>query len=91
MGQPLREAFSAAFPTSSISPSTASSSPHTNPLITPELPFKKNVQISLGTDNCSAYGPFSLFITCTNKSIALLSINTNKYARTKDAGETGRE
>jgi hypothetical protein len=32
---------------------------------------------------------FSLFII--NESIALLSINTNKYARIKDAGETGRE
>ena len=52
-------------------------------------PFSSGVRIPPETDLSSAYSLFSLFIT--EESIALLSVNTNKYARGKNAGETGRE
>jgi hypothetical protein len=51
--------------------------------------FSSSIQIPSETDINSAYSLFSLFIS--EESIALLSTNTNKYAKAKDAGQTGRD
>jgi hypothetical protein len=52
-------------------------------------PFSPGIRIPPEIDPSSAYSLFSLFIP--EELIALLSINTNKYAQSKDAGKTGRE
>lgn len=51
-------------------------------------PFPASAHIPSDTDILSAYGIFSLFIS--KDSIAQLSVNTNKYAQMKNAGDTGR-
>ena len=46
-------------------------------------PFSSGARIPPETDLSSAYSLFSVFIT--EESIALLSVNTNKYARSPPA------
>jgi hypothetical protein len=54
--------------------------------------FSSSIQIPSETDINSAYGLFKFFsLFISEESIALLSTNTNKYAKAKDAGQTGRD
>jgi hypothetical protein len=52
-------------------------------------PFPPTVQLPSGVDIESLYSLFSLFIS--QDLISLLSANTNKYAKAKNAGQYGRE
>ena len=52
-------------------------------------PFQPTVQLPYGVNIESSYSLFSLFIF--QELIAMLSSNTNKYAKAKSAGQSGRE
>ena len=52
-------------------------------------PFPSSLDLPLGINIESPYSLFSLFFS--EELVALLSSNTNKYAKTKNAGQSGRE